>query len=133
MKRLIVLLMLCVAMHVSRADDPTPPINPDLLRKGWPASWITHPTASPNDYGVFHFRKAFNLAETPASFVVHLSADNRYRFFVNGTSVCFGPARGDLFPLALRDGGTSRPSSDQERMWWLRLSGTSVCRNHGRR
>ena len=97
MKRLIFLLMLCAAMSASRADDPTPPINPDLLRKGWPASWITHPTASPNDYGVFHFRKAFNLAENPASFVVHLSADNRYRFFVNGTSVCFGPARGDLF------------------------------------
>jgi len=97
MKRLIFLLMLCAAMSASRADDPTPPINPDLLRKGWPASWIAHPTASPNDYGVFHFRKSFNLEAPPASFIVHLSADNRYRFFVNGTSVCFGPARGDLF------------------------------------
>jgi hypothetical protein len=27
---------------------------------------------------------------------VHLSADNRYRFFVNGRAVCAGPARGDL-------------------------------------
>jgi hypothetical protein len=97
MKPLIVLLILCAAMHLSRAADSNLPINSDLLKKGWPASWIAHPTASPNDYGVFHFRKSFDLGEKPASFVVHLSADNRYRFFVNGTSVCLGPARGDLF------------------------------------
>src|SRR5271165_6298344 len=89
MKRLIFPLMLCLAMHRSLASDASPPINPDLLRKAWPASWIAHPTASPYDYGIFHFRKSFNLEEKPASFVVHLSADNRYRFFVNGTSVCF--------------------------------------------
>jgi len=97
MKRFVSLLMLCVAMHLSRANEADPPVNPDLLRKGWAASWIAHPTASPYDYGVFHFRKSFDLAEKPASFVIHLSADNRYRFFVNGNSVCFGPARGDLF------------------------------------
>ncbi|HVZ26275.1 MAG TPA: hypothetical protein VG842_09485, partial [Sediminibacterium sp.] len=28
--------------------------------------------------------------------MVHISADNRYRFFVNGQPVCTGPARGDL-------------------------------------
>jgi len=28
--------------------------------------------------------------------VIHVSADNRYRLFVNGTAVCFGPARSDL-------------------------------------
>lgn len=97
MKPPLFLLLLCVVMHFSRADDPAPPINPDLLKKVWPASWIAHPTASPNDYGVFHFRKSFHLDEKPAHFVIHVSADNRYRMFVNGTSVCFGPARGDLF------------------------------------
>ncbi len=89
--------MLCVATPVSRADDPAPPINPDLLKRAWPASWIAHPTASPYDYGVYHFRKTFRLDGKPARFVVHVSADNRYRMFVNGTSVCFGPARGELF------------------------------------
>ena len=98
MKRpLVFLVMLCIAIHFSRAAVPAPSINPDLLNRAWPASWIAHPTAPATDYGVFHFRKSFNLEAQPASFVIHISADNRYRLFVNGTPVCFGPARGDLF------------------------------------
>ncbi len=37
------------------------------------------------------------MAARPAKFVVHVSADNRYRLFVNGKVVCSGPARGDLY------------------------------------
>lgn len=29
--------------------------------------------------------------------MVHVSADNRYRLFVNGKAVCSGPARGNLY------------------------------------
>ena len=71
-------------------------INPEILGNHWRASWITHPTESVLDYGVFHFRKSFDLKTVPAKFVIHISADNRYRLFVNGKAVCFGPARGDL-------------------------------------
>ena len=71
-------------------------INPDLLTNHWKAQWITHPTESLLDYGVFHFRKSFDLTAVPAEFIIHVSADNRYRLFVNGKAVCFGPARGDL-------------------------------------
>ena len=97
MKPHLFLVLLCAAMNLSRADDLGPPISPELLKTAWPASWIAHPTASPTDYGVFHFRKSFDLAERPAHYVIHISADNRYRLFVNGRSACFGPARGDLF------------------------------------
>ena len=97
MRRFLPCILLFSAMNPLFAADPSPAINPELLKKAWSASWIAHPTASPNDYGVFHFRRTFSLEEKPASFVVHLSADNRYRFFVNGTSVCLGPARGELF------------------------------------
>jgi len=45
---------------------------------------------------VFHFRRTFNLAAKPRSFVVRVSGDNRYRLFVNGRSVLVGPARGDV-------------------------------------
>jgi hypothetical protein len=48
------------------------------------------------DYGVFHFRKSFELKEQPKEFIIHISADNRYRLFVNGKATCFGPARSDL-------------------------------------
>lgn len=71
-------------------------INPILLNGKWNAQWITYPNVSLKDYGVFHFRKTFNLHEQPDNFVIHISADNRYRLFINGTEVCKGPARGDL-------------------------------------
>ena len=71
-------------------------INPSLLNNSWKAQWISHPTESLVDYGVFHFRKIFELKEQPKEFIINISADNRYRLFVNGKAVCFGPARADL-------------------------------------
>lgn len=66
------------------------------LKHTWKGLWITHPTASLSEYGVFHFRKTFNLESSPEEFIIHVSADNRYRLFVNGKEVAEGPARGDL-------------------------------------
>jgi len=80
----------------AQAQDLADKINPDLLRKTWQAQWILHPTASSTAYGVFHFRRTFSLPSKPAEFIVHVSADNRYQFFVNGTRVSAGPARGDM-------------------------------------
>ncbi len=74
----------------------TPQPNPRLLENFWSAYWITHPTASTVEFGVFHFRRDFELDEAPESFVVNVSADNRYKLYVNGSEVAFGPARGDL-------------------------------------
>lgn len=73
------------------------PVNPVLLKDHWPASWITCPGVALRSYGIYHFRKRFTLPEKPGVFKVHVSADNRYRLFVNGTPVCNGPARGDLY------------------------------------
>ncbi len=70
---------------------------PDLLSRPWPAQWIAAPGSSPFDYGVYHFRRSFDLASPPSSFIVHVSADNRYQLFVNGERVAWGPARGDLY------------------------------------
>src|SRR5258708_29319531 len=72
-------------------------INPSLLSGEWPASWISCPGAPQRDYGVYHFRKTFSLDHLSEKFVVHVSADNRYRLFVNGKPICSGPARGDLY------------------------------------
>ncbi len=70
--------------------------DPRQLKHAWRAQWITHPTDSTLDYGVFLFRKEFSLQDKPLRFVIFVSADNRYRLYVNGTEVCFGPAAGDL-------------------------------------
>ncbi|MEJ7617249.1 MAG: alpha-L-rhamnosidase N-terminal domain-containing protein [Pyrinomonadaceae bacterium] len=71
-------------------------INPELLTKAWSARWVTVPGGSPVEYGIYHFRRMFELGSRPASFVVHVTGDNRYQLFVNGQRVAAGPARGDL-------------------------------------
>src|SRR5436305_10872118 len=71
-------------------------ISPDILSKKWNAWWITAAGAS-KEYGVYHFRKTFSLTHKPDSFIINVSADNRYKLFVNGVLVSLGPARGDLF------------------------------------
>lgn len=93
------ILLILVAFAVKAQTTglvPIEKINPVILTNHWKAQWITHPTESALDYAVFHFRKSFELAVVPEEFIIHISADNRYRLFVNGQAVCFGPARGDL-------------------------------------
>ena len=68
-----------------------------LLRRLWTARWIAVPKAPRTEYGVYHFRKTFELGARPERFVVHVSGDNRYQLFVNGQRAAWGPARGDLF------------------------------------
>jgi alpha-L-rhamnosidase len=63
----------------------------------WPASWIKVPGSDPQGYGVYHFRKIFQLDSQPEKFVVFVSGDNRYQLFVNGALVSWGPARSDLY------------------------------------
>ena len=68
-----------------------------LIRSLWTAKWISVPKAPRTEYGVYHFRKSFDLAARPSRFLVHCSGDNRYQLFVNGQRAAWGPARGDLF------------------------------------
>ncbi len=86
-------LSAAAALPVFAAD---PGVDP-LLRRTWTARWIAVPGAPPTDYGVYHFRRTIQFPGRPQQFIVHLSGDNRYQFFVNGTRVIWGPARGDLF------------------------------------
>src|SRR6185503_10982240 len=61
-----------------------------------PASWIA-PAGVPGDsFTVFHARHGFDLAAVPARFVVQVSADNRYRLYLNGVQVSSGPQRSDV-------------------------------------
>jgi len=60
------------------------------------APWISYPSANVTQYGVYHFRKVFELDVVPKSLILHVSADNRYNLFINGDRCCYGPAKGDL-------------------------------------
>lgn len=101
--RLIFTLSVVGALQSTRAQQ----INPSLLTNQWPAFWIGGPapaggqrgpgggffgSQAPPEFSVYHFRKTFELAAKPASFIVHVSADNRYKLYVNGTQVAHGPA-----------------------------------------
>jgi alpha-L-rhamnosidase len=91
MKRVLWLTVLLISPALAQG-----PVNPRLLAARWPAQWIAAPGTAPFDYGVYHFRKSLDLPEAPGHFVVHVSADNRYRLFVNGRSVAAGPPQSDL-------------------------------------
>lgn len=43
-----------------------------------------------------YFRKTFVIREAPESFRIHISADSRYKLWVNGTLVEVGPVKGDM-------------------------------------
>ena len=79
------------------ANAQSQPIAGDVVNKQWAANWIVVPGTPLHDYGVYHFRKSFPLDQKPAQFIIHVSGDNRYKLFVNGTMVSFGPARGDIY------------------------------------
>lgn len=92
----ILLLILLPIISFSQESKYTRNLDWDHERHSWSSFWITHPTESVVDYGVFLFRNKFTLDEVPSSFKVFVSADNRYRLFVNNVEVSQGPARGSL-------------------------------------
>ncbi len=66
------------------------------LKHAWSAQWLTHPTASTVEYGVFLYRRSIDLVSTPDNFIIYVSADNRYKLYVNGIKLSTGPSRGDI-------------------------------------
>lgn len=71
-------------------------VDPIYLQNQWKASWIAVPGANSNGYGVYLFRKSIELTNVPKSFPVCVSADNRYKLYVNEKLVSMGPAKSDL-------------------------------------
>jgi hypothetical protein len=103
MKKTLLLIMACLAITLPAHSQirlegyNQALINPSLFEGRWTARWISVPNEPANAYGVYHFRKSFELGEVPSRFVVHVSADNRYKLYVNGDLVSLGPARGDIY------------------------------------
>ncbi|RYU87291.1 alpha-rhamnosidase [Mucilaginibacter terrigena] len=96
MKPFFTILLLIVGLGIAdQASAQTTAAK--LPKKQWNAQWVTAPGDNGTSYGVFYFRKNIELKVKPASFIVHVSADNRYKLYVNGTLVSLGPARGDTY------------------------------------
>ena len=90
------LFVISVFVNSEAFGQPSTQINPKLLNEIWSAKWITSPDISGREYGVYLFRKSFQFDSVPGQFIVHVSADNRYKLYVNDQYVCNGPASGDL-------------------------------------
>ncbi len=89
------LIVLCLAVIVFPVAI-YPQTTQDPPQRVWHAGWITHPTAALREPLVLHFRKTLNLSAVPPSYIVRVSADNRFILYVNGKRAGDGPARGDL-------------------------------------
>ena len=63
--------------------------------RAWDAKWIGYAYDPREDLGVFAFRRRLDLASVPSELRINVSADQRYKLFVNGEQVIFGPQRGD--------------------------------------
>ncbi|MDS1032201.1 alpha-L-rhamnosidase C-terminal domain-containing protein [Porphyromonadaceae sp. NP-X] len=63
----------------------------------WNSLWIGPENDKGTEYGVYYFRKGIVIKEKPLSFKVHVSADNRYKLYINGKIVSMGPARSDTY------------------------------------
>jgi alpha-L-rhamnosidase len=83
--------LLLVKAGYSQTTDQT------IAAKPWNAYWIAAQNDPGREYGVYYFRKSFDLAAKLSSFMVKVSADNRYKLYVNGIMVSVGPARGDTY------------------------------------
>ncbi|MES2794883.1 MAG: amylo-alpha-1,6-glucosidase [Bacteroidota bacterium] len=68
----------------------------EYTQKIWTAKWISVPKTNPTSYGVYLFRKQFELKEAPKNFRVFISADNKFKLFINNKLVGVGPAKGDI-------------------------------------
>ncbi|MFD0714813.1 alpha-L-rhamnosidase C-terminal domain-containing protein [Paenibacillus sp. GCM10027626] len=71
-------------------------------QKNWQARWIWKQretvTSTEGRHELVYFRRRFEVPEGElARLVVDVSADSRYRLFLNGHSVSVGPCKGDRF------------------------------------
>jgi len=85
----------CILFLVQFSFAQFPVVAPGA--RHWNAHWIAAPNDNGDHYGVYYFRKMIALPKQPDSFIVHVSADNRYKLYVNNQLVSLGPARGDRY------------------------------------
>jgi alpha-L-rhamnosidase len=60
----------------------------------WTANWIWTKGATQQPFHVSHFLKEFEIRKVESTARVYCAADSKYRLWVNGKYIGFGPARG---------------------------------------
>lgn len=94
MKMLVPSVLVTCAVLVSLGVQPSD--TNAAVPFNWTARWIVPHDAEPTAFGVYCFRREFELDAIPATLIIHITADQRYRLLVNGQQAALGPCRGDL-------------------------------------
>ncbi len=95
-KFLLGLIVLIANLHSVKSQLLLDLNLPKYLTHGsWTAKPIYAPDISRTEYQVNLFRKSFEVSQKPDSFIIHVSADNRYKLWINGQKLGLGPARSD--------------------------------------
>ena len=106
-----------------------PYIEPSTFKPGWawsgwgnwPAWWVDHPERPLSTPSVAVFRLKFKLEEA-ATLRLHVSADNRYRIFLDGRDFGRGPERGDVQHWFFETYEGTVPAGEHllaVQTWWL--------------
>jgi alpha-L-rhamnosidase len=114
---------------------PVKPVRSQLMATRWAAeanvhprqpadaaAWIWHPACGDGCTVFLRFVLELVLAG-PACCRVHVTADQRYQFSVNGTEVGFGPDRGHVGAWAVATHELELPAGShrlEALVWWLR-------------
>src|SRR2546430_7058792 len=69
---------------------------PPTQNQPWTAHWISAPDFPQKDEVILHFRKVIRLSQKPEHFLVDVTADNQFIFYVNQQRVGSGPSHSDL-------------------------------------
>ena len=63
----------------------------------WRAKWIYHPEVDLHEKAALMFRKRVQMDQPPKIARIFVSADSRYKLYVNGSYVGNGPLKGDPY------------------------------------
>jgi alpha-L-rhamnosidase len=88
--RLATAMLMLMSASIVVAQTQSPKSQP------WTAEWITAPGVPQKDEVVLHFRKLVQLPQKPEHFLVDVSADNEFIFYVNQQRAGSGPSHSDL-------------------------------------
>lgn len=81
----------------ARAEEPKSPADYVLQQRGlYKADFIGESSFTPECGKVVYFRNSFSLQKVPKELFINITADNKFRLFVNGKYVCRGSESGDF-------------------------------------
>lgn len=85
-------------------------------------SWIWHPKSEKNEHSIVEFKKKFNLKKNE-KVTFQISADQRFKFYVDGVWLCTGPSRGTIDRWFYEKLTLSLEKGEHEIViisWWLK-------------